>query len=123
MVREGKLPQVGDTQESCTTYFTRYQGYQDGKGTTYYDFAGYFDTKGSQMEILNAISHSQVLKAGKKIKLILVLQMETFLERRGGFINDLSNMLSKQFGQDFGTILTSTCLVVSKVNAKDVEKS
>ena len=111
-------PQVGNTNISCTECASLYF---DEKKNAFFDCAGYFDTKGVNQEIINGIANSKIFKKGRKVKLIMVIDISSLFEKRGKFMSDFVLLLKEQFGSDFEFLAKSTMIVFSKVNTSDYQ--
>ena len=61
---------------------------------------------------------SQMFKRGKKVKLLIVVAIDTLKAERGGDLIEIIERLNKMFKEDFLLLRDATALVVTKVPMK-----
>lgn len=106
------LPKIGNTVVSETELpelFTK-------GDINLLDLPGLYDTKGPEQEMVNAYTSSLLFKKYHQFRFVIVVEVSTLLERKGGKLADLIRKMEEMFGEALIEIAKSACLVISKVN-------
>lgn len=62
------------------------------------DLPGLFDTKGAQQEIINAYAFSMIFKGGRSFRFVLMTEVASLYDRRGGTLVDIFKMFERLLG-------------------------
>jgi len=69
--------------------------------------------------MINAFTNSSLFIKYRQFKLIIVIELNSINDRRGGMFIDLLKRLEDMLGDDFVQIAKSCCIVVSKVSSEE----
>lgn len=88
---------------------------------TLYHIPGFFDTKDIKHEILKSYSNAKMVCRGTKAKIIIMVEIGSLMTSRGRSIADIAKRLRQFCKNDFGQIINSCGLIVSKINLSEYE--
>ncbi len=90
------LPKIGNTAVSETELpelFTK-------GDINFVDMPGLYDTKGPEQEMINAYTSSFLFKRYHQFRFVIVIEISSLYDRKGGKIADLLVKMEEMFGDD-----------------------
>lgn len=57
-----------------------------------------------------------MFRVGSKIRIVIMIEMESLTASRGGGLVEIATQLHKLFGKEFKNVINSCLLIVSKTN-------